>query len=53
MYKRIVHPVCSEICMYSTLAWKMNDIKYIMYYYYYYYYYLAGCTMFPHLPAPV
>jgi len=23
------------------------------YYYYYYYYYLAGCTMFPHLPAPV
>ena len=23
------------------------------YYYYYYYYYLAGCTMFPHLPAPI
>jgi len=19
----------------------------------YYYYYLAGCTMFPHLPAPI
>jgi len=22
-------------------------------FYYYYYYYLAGCTMFPHLPAPI
>ena len=20
---------------------------------YYYYYYLAGCTMFPHIPAPI
>ena len=23
------------------------------YYYYYYYYYLEGCSMFPHLPAPI
>jgi len=23
------------------------------YIYYYYYYYLAGCTMFPRLPAPI
>jgi hypothetical protein len=25
----------------------------VTFYYYYYYYYLAGCTMFPHLPAPI
>jgi len=43
-FKTVSSASCGSFCL---------EYIYIYIYIYYYYYYLAGCTTFPHLPAPV
>jgi len=46
-------PKSLRICLLPIPATRQAHLIHFYFYYYYYYYYLAGCTVFPHITAPI